>query len=307
MFKRYIILSTLLAILTMSMSHDPVKKLEKLNLENLPGVMKLNTNLYLDQFEITNFNWLEYTYWTKRVFGDSSDEYLSSLPDTTVWAKKDSSYAVYEHVYHKHPTYSNYPVVGISHSQAVAFSKWRSDRVFEFLLIKYEVLAPNPKANAETYFTIERFFKDPKYKAYHGVKYPCYELVSKQQWNEIVEQTNASHQETMLKCDPDRLMNKIGLKPKYCDNIIKNKKLSVYSIERLEENNEPVTPVNSLYVKDMYFHLFGNVCELTAEGEYTVGGGWVNTESEILSNQPEKYLGPNCWTGFRNVCSWKNY
>ena len=77
--------------------------------------------------------------WTERVFGKTSEEFKSTLPDTSVWKMKNYTcltMSVLENYYLRHPMYRNYPLVGISQKQAIAFSKWRSDRVFEYILIK---------------------------------------------------------------------------------------------------------------------------------------------------------------------------
>ena len=48
------------------------------------------------------------------------------MPDTTVWDELNKAYTTH---YYSHPAYNNYPVVGISYEQAVAYCKWRTDRV----------------------------------------------------------------------------------------------------------------------------------------------------------------------------------
>jgi len=91
---------------------------------------------------LTNIDWKEYVYWQKDKFGVESQEYLSALPDTTVWRygmeETEPQYQYKEplvETYYNHPAYDSYPVVGISYEQAVAYCVWRTDRVKEMILL----------------------------------------------------------------------------------------------------------------------------------------------------------------------------
>ena len=56
------------------------------------------------------------------------EENIRVYPDTTVWIK-DFNYSYNEPMhndYFSHPAYQDYPVVGISWKQAVAFCNWRT-------------------------------------------------------------------------------------------------------------------------------------------------------------------------------------
>lgn len=101
-----------------------------------PGTVQINDTLFADETEISNFSWLEYTWNTAATYGTDSKEYKSCLPDTLVWREKNSYNEPYVNYYFRHIAYRDYPVVGISYEQAVAFCKWRTDRVKMFLTRK---------------------------------------------------------------------------------------------------------------------------------------------------------------------------
>ena len=107
-----------------------------------PGTVQINDTLFADKTEISNFSWQEFEYWTKSIYGTNSKEHLAILPDTLVWKEKLAYNEPYVQFYYRHKAYKNYPVVGISYEQAVAFCKWRTERVKAFLILarkfKYE-------------------------------------------------------------------------------------------------------------------------------------------------------------------------
>lgn len=101
-----------------------------------PGTVQINDTLFADDCEISNYSWLEYTSWTAAIYGKNSKEYVACLPDTLVWREKLSYNEPYVNYYFRHVAYRNYPVVGISYEQAVAFCKWRTEKVKSFLTTK---------------------------------------------------------------------------------------------------------------------------------------------------------------------------
>lgn len=101
-----------------------------------PGTVQINDTLFADETEITNIAWLEYEMWNKGIYGSNSKEHIASLPDTLVWREKLSNNEPYVQYYYRHVGYRNFPVIGISYEQAVAYCKWRTERVKTFLSIK---------------------------------------------------------------------------------------------------------------------------------------------------------------------------
>jgi len=93
-----------------------------------PGTVFLSDNLYIDQAEISNFEWIEYLIWLKQEFGENSNDFKNSIPDNEIWKnlyKTDFSFSLVNN------NYLNYPVVGVSYDQANNYCTWRSKLVNE--------------------------------------------------------------------------------------------------------------------------------------------------------------------------------
>lgn len=101
-----------------------------------PGTARLHDSLFADTREVSNAAWRCFEHWTKTRYGTNSPQHLATLPDTTVWRQPLSCNEPYVQYYYRHPAYDNYPVVGISYEQALAYCTWRSEQVNEQLSAK---------------------------------------------------------------------------------------------------------------------------------------------------------------------------
>lgn len=124
-----------------------------------PGTVQISDTLFADKTEISNFAWLEYELWTKAQYGPHSEEHLATLPDTLVWREKLSYNEPYVTYYYRHPAYKNFPVVGISYEQALAYCNWRTRQV-------------------KTQLAAKKDFKDQNL---------AYRLPSKKEWEKLAE------------------------------------------------------------------------------------------------------------------------
>jgi gliding motility-associated lipoprotein GldJ len=99
------------------------------------------SSFYMDRTEVSNHHWLEYMNWMKRVYYKSYPHiYKKCLPDTLVWRSPLSYREKYVDYYLRHPSYRDYPVVGVSWLQANDFCKWRTDRVNEAILVREGII-----------------------------------------------------------------------------------------------------------------------------------------------------------------------
>lgn len=116
------------------------------------------SSFYMDQTEVKNVDYKEYLHWLKRVFVSYPEVYRQARPDTLVWRRPMAYNEPYVKYYFRHPSYNNYPVVGISWLQATDYCAWRTDRVNEQILIREKILGDDPNQSDDNNFNTDAYF-----------------------------------------------------------------------------------------------------------------------------------------------------
>lgn len=111
---------------------------------NTPRRITLDS-YYIDETEVTNQHYRDYLHWLGKVYTSFPNVYRNALPDTLVWRLPLAYNEPYVETYFRHPSFNNYPVVGVTWLQANDYCLWRTDRVNERKLIEEGVLNPNPE------------------------------------------------------------------------------------------------------------------------------------------------------------------
>lgn len=301
-FIHYILFVTaIVVVLTSFIKKNKVKDFSK---ETPPGTTKIAENLFMDKAEISNFNYGEYQFWLKKVFGKDSEEFLSAQLDTLVWDGYLCLSWFYNPTYFIHPAYRDCPVVGITQEQALTYCKWRADRVFEIYLIREKILEHQPNQHAENYFSIENYYSGKYNNTPPDLRYniyPEYRLPTKEEWllgKDFFEAYNLKNGKTCNK--------------KYCDFHIRKEDIpnhSNYNVVPCDGDSLLVGPLKTTRCDKnttlgFYFH--GNVSEWLAAENKIIGGNWrdtTNTHFDI----PQQQEYPSEYVGFRCVASWKKY
>lgn len=123
---------------------------------NTPRTVTVSS-FYMDETEIRNVDYREYLHWLRRVYKSYPEVYRRALPDTLVWRSPMGFNDPYVQYYFRHPSYNNYPVVGVSWVQANDYCLWRTDRVNEQILIDEGELNPDPNQSDEKNFNTEAY------------------------------------------------------------------------------------------------------------------------------------------------------
>ena len=233
-----------------------------------PGTVRVDDRLWFDETELTNFSWLEYISYVKRHQGDSSEAYLACLPDTNVWTQEGGYLAPMAEHYFDHPAYKDYPVVGITHEQAIAYCEWRTDRVREFMEIVQQS-KPN--------YYIPKNFR--------------YRLPTNEEW------------EAMAAIGYTDQTSKKLQRPKYLNTCRYNFADSKSNSSVGQDEAFLTAPTYSYWpnAKGIY-NLFGNVSEMIDRPGIAKGGSFRDQQDAFATETVVSYEGPKQWLGFRCVC-----
>jgi formylglycine-generating enzyme required for sulfatase activity len=246
----------------------------KKNVENPPGTIQFEENLFIDKSEIRNIDYREYLYWIKANMGETSQEYLKALPDDSQKIKllfhgNNKIQEMNLEYYFKHPSFNNYPLVAISYEQAFDYCIWRTDRVNETIF-----RAKNKKKNSnELDEDIPKVFK--------------YRLPTKNEWISVAKR---------------------GYDLKYREKIEKeNRKYMILGdimiTGNFSENGHDITEdANSGYANNIgCFNLYGNVAEMLDIEGIAVGGYYGEKLADFQIDKEYHYDSPTSWIGFRCV------
>ncbi len=157
-------------------------------------------SFYMDETEVSNQDYREFTHWTSRVYPGDTEKLKSITPDSSVWRSKLAYNEPYVQNYFRHPAYSEYPVVGVTWEQADAYCKWRTDRVNEQILVNKDILTHDPSQSGQNVYTTKTYLaglyegsagedmienpdgttRRPKWE--DGILLPSYRLPTEAEW-----------------------------------------------------------------------------------------------------------------------------
>lgn len=88
-------------------------------------------NFYMDETEISNNDFREFLFDMKKKV--SADSLLKLEPAENVWSGAMSFNDMYQSYYFRFPGFNFYPVAGVSWSQAITYSQWRTEFVQDLI------------------------------------------------------------------------------------------------------------------------------------------------------------------------------
>ena len=217
----------------------------------------------MDQCEIRNLDYLEYIHWVKKY---DSLNYAKALPDSLVW--RDALYynEPYVKYYFTHPAYRNYPVVGVSYEQALAFCKWRTERVKEFVKLK-----KHSNTIMETFHAKDIYYRLP----------------TKEEWEYAASA---------------RIGQPYGFESIHSKDNSPNFNVKEAALLEYDQNDVTIPEMSNKPNSFGLYNTIGNVAEMIIDKGICKGGSWKHSIRDCEIRDSIKYEKPTAWLGFRCVC-----
>jgi formylglycine-generating enzyme required for sulfatase activity len=244
----------------------------------IPGCMPIRGDyLYMSKGEVSNLQYKEFLFWLKQ---NKPDSIVAKMkPDTLVWTKPDNYNEPFVQYYFQHTAYSDYPVVGITQSQAMAFCHWAKGRILENFKLK----------NIPIQDIVVRL---PTKEEWEWAARGGQEKYAVYPWPGESIRFNDE------KGVPKRLIGRMRMN-------VGNSKHHGFSTLSTVDAGFLTTPVYSYWPNGYgLYNLSGNVAEWVSEVGKTKGGSYTTTAWHAQINSPGKYDGDTSArsdVGFRYV------
>ncbi|MES2557744.1 MAG: SUMF1/EgtB/PvdO family nonheme iron enzyme [Bacteroidota bacterium] len=269
---------------------------------------------YICAYEVCNFDYIEYLYWKNR---NDYEHYAAALPDTAVWSRRPMYNEPYVEYYFRHPAYRYYPLVGVTHQQAIDYCAWLTDRYNENPDRKHKkVRFRLPTKNEWLYAALSGAeYREPEKGKTTAIVYRAYNSIFP--WGEVIRGLPNSMQDktgswmaNFKPIDQSSVQYVKDAKLIYKGDTIRNNFYIGSSgsnymgmPDNLNDNSDITAPVFSYFpgLSGLY-NMAGNIEEMVAEYGITKGGSWNDTGYYLQNTTEETYdaaTETNTFRGFR--------
>jgi sulfatase modifying factor 1 len=253
---------------------------------------------YTCKHELTNGEYRVFLYELRKT---DTAAYRKMLPDTLVWREKLAYNEPYVDYYLRHPSYTNYPVVGVTHEQAEFYCTWLTKRYAQEGKRKYKT-AVFMLPSSDQWEYAARGGLDLSPFPWSGP----YMQNKKGEWManfKIINQASVGRMEF----EKTNVYGKKYMETYYVGSPGGN---YMGTPGKLNDAADITVPVLSYFPNEFgLYNMAGNVEEYVAEKGITRGGSWKDTGYYLQNSTIEKYDSTSLTSserGFRYIMVEKN-
>lgn len=226
-------------------------------------------DLYVSRYEVSNLDYRSFL--ADLLTSPQVGVYNHCFPDTLVWQTRPSHANPLVQFYFRHPSYDNYPVVGVSYAAALEYCKWLT----------------------------EKYNQDAKRKQ----KKVLFRLPNKEEWTHAANKGDSTKLYTWGSgfMQNNRRQYLCNFNHKDFDSAVhQTNKIQGNSTIALAEKTAILSPINSFYPNSFgIFNMCGNVAEMVAEKGIAKGGGFDDPAYMVRIASEKTYAKPQADIGFR--------
>ncbi len=232
---------------------------------------KIKEGIYAGKYEVSNASYREFLDVLKAE--GNIAKYNACMPDTLVWRNTLTSYAPLTSSYFNHPSFAEYPVVGVSYESAEEYCKWLTDQYNRDHKKKYSNVTFRLPTKEE--WILAANGGDEK------KQYP---------WGTGFIHNNRSMALCNFREDVEMKYDEVTKKYDMVPDASDHKRLKLTS------------PVKSFFPSSFgLYNMSGNVAEMIAEKGTAMGGSFIDPAWMVTVRSEKKYAAPASDIGFRVV------
>ena len=224
--------------------------------------------VFMSHTEATNMMYHEYLYY--QISRLSDNEYIALLPDTLVWRNKNQYNEPYVEYYFRHPAYREYPIVGLTKTQAQLFCDWLSKILTE---------ENRKRDDSDVDSVLVRLPTQSEW------------IFAAQGGNEYYEYPWEGH---------DLRMGEGKFQGDMRANFVRGKGDYMGVAGSLNDHADITAPVKSYWPNDFgLYNCAGNIAEMVADKDVAMGGSWFSSGYDIRVRSEIPFTKPSSQVGFR--------
>jgi len=229
--------------------------------------VKTQKDLYVSKYEVSNLDYRNFL--ADLLSNKKTSIYNHCFPDTLVWKANPQNASPLVTFYFRHPSYDQYPVVGVSHEAALQYCAWLTEKYHEDANRKYKKVV--------------------------------FKLPSKEEW---IFAANKGDTSKMYTWGTGFVQN--NRKQYLCNfkhaNFVFDSSSKKYNEIDTDQQIYILSPIQSFYPNSFgLYNMCGNVAEMIEEMGIAKGGSFQDPAYQVRISSEKSYTKAQADIGFRVV------